>query len=175
MLISEEKNIINLEYNGDLSTINWERVCELFYNVNWNKRYPNEIKEAFEKSSHTIFAYDNDLIIGFGRTVDDGKYYAMLADIVIDPGYQKKGLGKRIVNKLKEAVLGYHFITLTAAPGKSDFYKNIGWKKQSTSYIWPQTPKQVRQHCEKEKHIEGHELGNFLTKKCVSREVENKT
>ncbi|MDB5013092.1 MAG: family N-acetyltransferase [Daejeonella sp.] len=154
MLLAEEKNTISLEYNSDLSNINWDRVCELFYKVNWNKRYPDEIKKAFESSSHTIFVYDDDLIIGFGRTVDDGKYYAMLADIVIDPDYQKRGLGKRIVDKLRDELLGYHFITLTAAPGKSNFYKNIGWKKQSTSYIWPQTPKQIRQHCEKDKNEE---------------------
>ena len=154
MLVSEEKNIIDIAYNCDLSTIHWERVCELFYKVNWNKRHPDEIKEAFEKSSHTVFVFNNDLIIGFGRIVGDGKYYAMLADIVIDPSYHKRGLGKRIVNKLKDAALGYHFITLTAAPGKSEFYKNIGWKKQSTSYIWPQTPKQIRQHCEREQNKE---------------------
>lgn len=150
MLISEEQKSINFKYNSNLATINWERVCELFYSINWNRRYPKEIKEAFEKSSHTVFVFDNDLIIGFGRTVDDGKYYAMLADIVIDPAYQKRGLGKSVVNILKEAVLGYHFITLTASPAKSAFYRNIGWSKQSSSYIWPQTPKQIRQHCKKD-------------------------
>lgn len=158
MLLAKVTNTITLDYNSDLSNVNWNRVCELFYRVNWNKREPGEIEQAFASSSHTIFVFDDDLIIGFGRTVDDGKYYAMLADIVVDPDYQKRGLGRRIVDTLKDKLQGYHFITLTAAPGKSDFYKSIGWRKQSTAYIWPQTPKQVRQHCERIENNEKNKL-----------------
>lgn len=150
MVLSETASSINLVEDTDLSAINWERVCELFFKINWNKRTHNEIKSAFEKSIHTIFVYDDDRLIGFGRIVGDGQYYATLADVVVDPDYQKQGLGKLIVNTLKDKVLGYHFITLTAAPGKSRFYKHLGWKKQSTAYIWSQTPKQIRQHCQKE-------------------------
>ncbi|MNR39677.1 hypothetical protein D3C85_1579070 [compost metagenome] len=69
----------------------------------------------------------------------------------MDPDFQGNGLGKYLVKALNEK-LGdnYHFVNLTAAPGKGDFYKSLGWKKQSTCYIWPQGPKQLRQHTEPE-------------------------
>ena len=146
-------NINELIYkiNQDLDAVDWTRVCELFSKVEWRTRSEDEISKAFRQSSWTIFIYQGDQIIAFGRTVDDGRYYAMLADIVVDPDYQGNGLGKYLVNTLNEK-LGdnYHFVTLTAAPGKGKFYKSIGWKKQSTSYIWPQGPKQLRQHTEPE-------------------------
>jgi len=146
-------NISELIYriNQDLDTVDWTRVCELFSKVEWRTRTEEEISMAFRQSSWTVFIYENELLIAFGRTVDDGRYYAMLADIVVDPDYQGNGLGKYLVNTLNEK-LGdnYHFVTLTAAPGKGKFYKSIGWKKQSTSYIWPQGPKQLRQHTEPE-------------------------
>ncbi len=55
--------------------------------------------------------------------MDDGKYYALLVDIVIHPDHQSKGLGKTIVSELKNRLEGYEFITLTAAPNKDGFYK----------------------------------------------------
>jgi GNAT superfamily N-acetyltransferase len=90
------------------------------------------------------------LIIGFGRVVGDGCYYAILADIVVDPDFQKQGIGKHIVMSLNSLLINYHFVNLSATPGADQFYKSMGWKKQTTAFIWPQGPKQLRQHCEKE-------------------------
>lgn len=136
--------------NPDLSQIDWIHICSLFSKVNWRTRSPEEIEKAFRASSWTIFVYQEEQLIGFGRTIDDGRYYAMLGDIIVDPDFQGNGLGKKIVNTLNGLLENYHFVTLTAAPGKGDFYRSIGWKKQTTAYIWPQGPKQLRQHTEPE-------------------------
>ena len=151
--MSANKNTSDFIYkiNDELDSVDWTRVCELFAKVAWRKRTEIEISKAFKQSSWTIFVYEGDLLIAFGRTVDDGRYYAMLADVVVDPDYQGNGLGRYLVNTLKEKLgENYHFVNLTAAPGKGEFYKALGWKKQSTSYIWPQGPKQLRQHTDPE-------------------------
>ena len=136
--------------NPDLSQINWDEVVSLFYKINWKRRLPEEIKSAFEHSTMSIFIYNGEKLIAFGRVVGDGKYYAILADVVVDPDYQRQGLGKYLVDKLNNQLIDYHFVTLSAAPGADRFYKSLGWKKQTTAFIWPQGPKQLRQHCEPE-------------------------
>ncbi|PYF76626.1 GNAT family N-acetyltransferase [Pedobacter nutrimenti] len=143
-----DKDSLVYKVNPDLSGIDWAYVCELFAKVNWRTRLAEEIEQAFRKSSWTLFVYKQEQLIAFGRTIDDGRYYAMLGDIVVDPDFQGNGLGKVLVNKLNSLLENYHFVTLTAAPGKGDFYKSLGWKKQTTAYIWPQGPKQLRQHTE---------------------------
>ncbi len=140
--------MIALEFNPNLDTIDWQRVSELFQIVNWGIRSPIEIAQSFSKSTVTCFAKDGDRVVGFGRTVDDGRYYALLVDVVIDPDYQSKGIGKSIVNGLAERLKGYNFITLTAAPNKEGFYQKIGWKKQKSAYILPKDDKQINEHCE---------------------------
>jgi GNAT superfamily N-acetyltransferase len=137
-------------FNSDLSTIDWDYVVSLFYEINWKKREPAEIAAAFKQSTYTIFVFDGEKIIAFGRVVGDGRYYAILADIVVDPNYQGFGLGKYLVTALNDQLVDYHFVNLSAAPGADSFYKNLGWKKQTTAFIWPQGPKQLRQHCEPE-------------------------
>jgi GNAT superfamily N-acetyltransferase len=139
---------MEVSINPDLETIDWKIISKMFQEVNWGIRQPEAIKNAFKKSAVTCFIKDKDVIVGFGRTVDDGQYYALLVDVVVHPKYQSKGIGTQIVNALKNRLKGYNFITLTAAPNKEGFYEKIGWKKQTSAYIFPKDDKQLKEHCE---------------------------
>ena len=136
------------QLDPDPENVDWENVLELFQKVNWKHRVSHEIRTAFSSSTTSLFIYHQGRIIAFGRVIGDGRYYAMLADIIVDPEFQGNGLGKYIVNTLNGKLSDYHFVNLTAAPGADYFYRSLGWKKQKTSFIWPQGPKQLRQHCE---------------------------
>lgn len=74
-----------------------------------------------------------------------------MVDVIVDPAYQRKGIGTIIINNLKEQLVGYSFVTLTAEPSKKEFYEKIGWKKQSSAFIWPTNKNQLTEHCEKDK------------------------
>jgi aralkylamine N-acetyltransferase len=137
---------MNIEFNSHIETVNWQQASELFYVVGWGTRNPQEIQTAFEKSSFVRFAYSNNVLVGFGRTVDDGKYYALIADLVIHPEFQGKGIGSDVLLYLKNSLEGYAFTTLTSAVGKEAFYENQGWKKQITSFIWPRSEKQSKEN-----------------------------
>jgi GNAT superfamily N-acetyltransferase len=145
-----DKDKLVYKFNPDLSEIDWTHICGMYYKVNWRTRVEEEIEPAFRRSSWTLFIYFEEKVIAFGRTVDDGRYYAQLADIIVDPDFQGHGLGKKMVRMLNEKLVNYHFVTLTAAPGKGEFYKSLGWKLQTTAFIWPQGPKQLRQHTDHE-------------------------
>ncbi len=139
--------MIEYHINPKLDSIDWSRLTEVFELVNWGFRDPTDIEATFRKSSITCFAILENKIVGFGRTVDDGKYYAHLVDIAIDPEHQLKGIGKAIVDKLTSNLKGYNFITLTSAPNKELFYQKLGWKQQKSAYILPKDEKQSKEHC----------------------------
>ncbi len=77
--------------------------------------------------------YDSDL-----TRVD----WQRLSDLIVHPEFQGKGIGSSILAYLKDSLEGYIFTTLTTAVGKESFYEQQGWKKQTTSYIWPRSAKQ---------------------------------
>src|SRR5471032_2834016 len=126
--------------------VDWNAVASLFVQVGWSERPPAELRAAFEKSSHVIFIYDGDELVALGRTIDDGRYYALLVDVMVKPEYQQRGLGRDVVDYLRTQLDGYRFVTLTAAPGKEDFYLKLGWQRQATSLIWPMSEEQKRLH-----------------------------
>jgi GNAT superfamily N-acetyltransferase len=136
-----------LEIQNDCNDINWPQVLDLFESVKWKKRNLDEAKSSFEKSSHKCFIKYQNQIIGFGRTVDDGVYYGLIADVAVHPDYQGQGLGTLIVDNLKAKMKGYLFITLTAAPGKDEFYTKLGWKRQKSAFLWPINEQQESDHC----------------------------
>jgi GNAT superfamily N-acetyltransferase len=135
-----------ITFKNDLTGTSWEEIAEIFEQVGWGTRDPNEIRCAFEKSSHVRIVYDKQRIVGFGRTVDDGMYYALIVDLVVHPNYQGRGIGKALLKALKDELSQYEFTTLTAAPGKDEFYTRQGWRRQSSSFIWPRSDLQMAQH-----------------------------
>ena len=139
---------MKLKENPNLDSINWRKIISIYSSVNWVNRTEKDIKRAFLKSTFTCFIYEADEIVGFGRTFDDGQYYGTICDLVIHPDFQGKGYGKLILNNLKNRLEGFLFITLSAAPGKGPFYDKMGWKKQSSAFIWPINKIQEDQHCE---------------------------
>ena len=55
-----------------------------------------------------------------------------LGDLVVDPSYQKQGIGRMLIDaaKNKAAQLGFHKLYLFAFdPTLPDYYTRLGWKK----------------------------------------------
>ena len=139
---------LKITYSNSSHSVDWSIVAGIFSLVGWGNRNPDEIRAAFLESSFVRFAYDGEKLVGFGRTVDDGKYYAMIVDLVIHPDYQHQGIGSRILKELTDEIESYIFTTLTSAVGKEGFYLKQGWCQQKTAFIWPRTEKQQRDNTE---------------------------
>lgn len=101
--------------------------------VNWNNFSKEQTEKCLKNTLYSIEVIDDNTIIGMGRLIGDGMYY-MMADIIVEPSYQGKGIGSNIVNKLIEYVHretpvgGRSSIQLIAEKGKELFYEKLGFK-----------------------------------------------
>ena len=87
-------------------------------------------------------------LVGFGRTIDDGKYMATVVDMIVHPDYQRSGIGRQIMQNLQGRLTGFLYVTLTAAPDAQPFYEKLGWRKMTTGMIFPRDEEQARRNCE---------------------------
>src|SRR5262245_40862133 len=131
----------------DDRSISWRSVASLFQAVGWGERNPDEIRAAFARSTFKAFAFENSELIGFGRTIDDGRFYATVVDVVVAPKHQRKGIGRAIVEDLQSRMNGFLVCTLTASPDVQPFYRKLGWRKLSTGMILPRSEEQARLNC----------------------------
>jgi len=137
---------VALARRHDTAGIDWNDVAALFTDVGWTRRDPAQLAAAFATSSHVIFIHEGECLVALGRTLDDGRYYAMLVDVAVAPSHQGAGLGAEVVAYLRGCLVDYRFVTLTAAPGKEGFYRRLGWLHQSSSMIWPVSAEQRTAH-----------------------------
>ncbi len=137
-----------IRFTDDAQSVDWTTVQRLFAAVDWPRRTVADIERAFGSSTYKLFAYHDDRLVGFARTTDDGINYALICDLVIDPAYQGQGVGSELLETLRLLCADFQFITLTAAEGKDGFYLRQGWKRQTTSFIWPRNEKQASIHAE---------------------------
>jgi GNAT superfamily N-acetyltransferase len=125
----------------------WEQVADLFGAVGWGDRDPKAVRAAFAHSTFKAFAFDGAELIGFGRTIDDGRFYATVVDVVVHPEHQRRGVGRAIVEDLQGRLNGFLVVTLTAAPEVQVFYRRLGWRSQTTGMIRPRSEEQARMNC----------------------------
>lgn len=122
---------MDITFKFDTENVDWELVREILQIVNMANYTAAIHKNAFVNSRTTVFAYDNDKLIGFGRALSDGAYQAALYDLAILPEYQGKGIGKKILHFLMEHNATCNFI-LYASIGKEPFYEKEKYRKMKT-------------------------------------------
>ena len=112
-----------------------EELEDLFLSVEWSSgKYPEKLVISMKNFKTVISAYDNDKLVGLICVMDDGIMNAYIHYLLVNPKYQKLGIGKELVEKVKEvykdylriAVIGYH----KALP----FYEKCGFTKSSESF-----------------------------------------
>ena len=84
----------------------------------------NRTKAAFTNSRYAVTAYDGNRLVGVARAVSDGKKYATILNVAVDPEYQGLSIGKNIVLKLS-GIIDADVIVLNTHPGAVGFYNKL--------------------------------------------------
>ncbi|WP_231717053.1 GNAT family N-acetyltransferase [Desulfosarcina ovata] len=133
MALKQQKKSVqmNIQIKTECTDIDWGTVPEILKSVGMAHYSPEKHRQAFEASCCTIFLYDGEDLIGFGRAISDGAYQAVVYDVAILEKYQGHGFGKRIIQEILSRVSNCHVI-LYASPGKEGFYEKYGFRRMKT-------------------------------------------
>ena len=110
---------------------NESEILKLYQSVGWTNyvNNPEMLKNAYENSLKIYAAYMNDKMAGIIRVVGDGFSVVFIQDLLVYPKYQRKGIGKALLEKiLSEYKDVYQKHLLTDNTEKTiQFYKSIGF------------------------------------------------
>jgi GNAT superfamily N-acetyltransferase len=81
-----------------------------------------------------ITARHKGKLVGIARSLTDFAFCTYLSDLAVSEAYQKKGIGKELVKRVREAVPEATLILL-AAPKAVDYYPRIGMIRHEAAYI----------------------------------------
>lgn len=126
--IDQPQIIFSTERNLDFYEL--EELCD---RVGWARRPLRKVKKAIEHSFLVVSMWEvsgkRRQLIGFARATSDHAFNATIWDVVVDPKFQSRGLGKAMmkytINQLRSADISN--ITLFADPQVVKFYQRLGF------------------------------------------------
>lgn len=105
--------------------------CTLRAKVGFQPYAPEDVKTALKKTLFSVVICDGERPVGLARIVGDDRIVFFIKDVVVDPEYQHKEIGRHIV----EALLRYidrkacpnAYVGLMCTPHTEEFYEKFGF------------------------------------------------
>ena len=119
----------------DKHDFNKEEIEDLFLSVEWSSgKFPEKLVIAMKNFKTVFSAYDNDKLVGMICVMDDGIMNAYIHYLLVNPNYQKKGIGKQLVEMVKEKYKDYLRLAVIGYYKAEGFYKALGFTKSEESF-----------------------------------------
>ena len=123
---------MHIDIRTDSNTVDWRQVAATLKEVGMGHHAPEVHEQAFAASHTTVFAWQGEALIGFGRALSDGICHAALYDVAVRPAFQGQGIGTRIVAAILAGLPPTCTVILFASPGKEPFYRTLGFRRMLT-------------------------------------------
>lgn len=101
--------------------------------VGWPKINDAQAKAGLDHTYYIVCMRKEGKAVAMGRLLWDQGYVVYIADVMVLPEFQGKGLGRALIEGMLERLREKMqegdkvMITLVAAEGKADFYKKFGF------------------------------------------------
>lgn len=103
---------------------------DLFLSVAWSSgHYPDKLVIAMKNYETVYTAWDGKKLVGLICAMDDGIMTAYIHYLLVNPEYQHAGIGKKLVEKVKNTYKDYLRIVLVAYNDEIGFYESCGFEK----------------------------------------------
>ena len=76
-------------------------------------------------------------LIGIARAITDFSYCCYLSDLAVDQQYQRRGIGKRLIDETHRAAGLDTALILLAAPAAEGYYPRIGMEHMPSCWAIP--------------------------------------
>ena len=103
---------------------------DLFLSVEWSSgHFPDKLAIAMKNFETVYSAWDGDKLVGMACAMDDGIMNAYVHYLLVRPEYQLKGIGKELLQRIKDHYKDYMRIVVVAYNDEIKFYEYCGFEK----------------------------------------------
>jgi ribosomal protein S18 acetylase RimI-like enzyme len=120
----------NISYRVDFSADDFLALAQRV----WPRDYsPTEAAAALERTIN-VGAWDGARLVGSIRVLTDGYFFATVPEILVDPSYQRRGIGRHLMElALEHAPRGK--MAFGAQPESVSFFDRIGCERKLTGFV----------------------------------------
>jgi len=122
---------MNIQYFEN-KALEQTEVLHLYNDVNWKAytKRPEVLLKAIQNSLYVLSAWDGNTLVGLIRVIGDGQTIIYIQDILVLNTYQRKGIGKTLIDKVLtkfEHIRQKVLITDNEEKTKK-FYQSVGFQ-----------------------------------------------
>ena len=119
-----------------------EEVAGLYHASGLAERRPvddrGRFAEMLRESNLVVTARAGTRLIGISRCLTDGAYVTYLCDLAVDREFQRRGVGRGLVEETGRAA-GRAKIVLLSAPAAAGYYPRIGFARHDSAWVMDPT------------------------------------
>lgn len=93
------------------------------------------IEGMIKNADIIVTAMVNETIVGVARAVTDFNYCCYLSDLAVDVNFQHQGIGKKLIQKVKEQLGTKCKIILLSSPAAVEYYPKIGFTQHTSAWV----------------------------------------
>lgn len=111
---------------------------DLFQPVGWlSANYAERLKKAIDNSETVFTAWDDGKLVGLINAIDDSELTVYVHYLCVDPEYQGQGIGKKLLQRIKEKYKDYLYIILIAENEPLlKYYSQNGFEYADGRYVF---------------------------------------
>ncbi len=140
-----------MEHNKDKFIYKYEtdvdksQLVKLFESVGWKTaEYPNRLYHAIKNSEYVITIWNDKDLVGLLSAITDGYINVFITYLLVDPNYQKKGLGKIMMKDFMKRFEGFGRRILTTEIDKEEYYKRVGFNREGIVMFYKDWKKDIK-------------------------------
>lgn len=129
---------MKIEYRDDVA-LSVDQAIDLYNRSTLSERRPVDRPDIFDgmlkNSNLVITAWSGPELVGISRVLTDFSYVAYLADLAVDEKYQKKGIGKALIEETRKRLGSECMVVLLAAPKANEYYPRLGFEHNPRAWV----------------------------------------
>lgn len=95
---------------------------------------PDVLEAMVTNADLMVTAWDGELLVGVARSVTDFAYCCYLSDLAVDRSYQRRGIGRALIQRTLDELRAGCRLVLLSAPAATDYYAHIGFEKHPSAW-----------------------------------------
>lgn len=112
-----------------------DRLAELLHNTYWAHHRSQETIATSIENSICFGVYHHEKMVGFARVVTDYATMYWLCDVVIDPNYRGRGLGKKLIQTITEMDELKEMFGILATRDAHGLYEKYGFQRAPGKFM----------------------------------------
>lgn len=130
-ILPHEKDVSNVYYDqAGVYTASFIPLAERVRPVHYE---PHKVRAALAKTTN-IGAWDGPRLVGVVRVLSDGYTFSAIADILVDPQYQRRGIGRTLMQHALASTPDARLL-IEAQPECVQFFERIGCDRGPTGFL----------------------------------------